>query len=66
MSNAGRKAKYKYVLYKGDVEITRGTIAEIATVTGLSNDSIRNLGTPFYKNRVGGKNHKRLEKIGEI
>lgn len=66
MARAGRKAVYKYVLYKGESEVARGTIAEIADITGLKKDSIRNLQSPFYKNRLKGKNHKRLEKIGEI
>lgn len=66
MAKAGRKAKYEYVLYKGKNEISRGTIAEIAEATGLKKDSIRNLNTKFYKDRLKGKNHKWLEKIGEI
>ena len=66
MGKAGRKAKFRYRLHKGDSIIAEGTIAQIAEVQEMNVDSVRNLGSPFYINRLKGKNHKWLEKIGEI
>ena len=49
-----------YALYKGDCNLTDGTLMEIAKNQGVKLDSVKFLLTPSYRKRVKSKNIKEL------
>lgn len=54
-----------YALYKGDLNVCDGTIAQIAKRMGVKPDTIRFYGTPTYQKRNTGENFYSLVLIEE-
>lgn len=55
--------KVEYALYKGEDIIAIGTKKEIAEQLGIKEDTVRFYGTPTWKKRNKGSNHKILIKL---
>ena len=51
--------QHVYALYKDDDYIAMGTYSELATLTGLTIESMRFYGTKAYHNRRANKSKKR-------